>query len=348
MATVQDDIIGIGEESVWGTPVAVDRWYPHLDDDDSQWDARTRQGKGLHGGAGRTAYFGSRNFATAGQGTVKLKAEIESKQAGELFRAGIGTSNVAAVSGTPGGSFQLFHPGISGVYLPIYTIQHIKVRNDGTEYVETYGGCTARKTTIEQPEDDIATIEVEFDALEMTTGTAAGTESYATSTVLYDAYNVTTVGLEAWASSGYTVPTTTAIGTGVTASTEFREFKIEIDHQIDDKDWKLGPERGRPIAGMPKITFSGKADFDGATLADGIKAGTKMIFECTWGTGVTNELDTGVSGALQVYIPQMVLMKEMPKVKAGERRTIGVSADVTNDGTNRDMYVCYRTVDTVL
>lgn len=339
--TLLDDIIGLGEETTYGTPVTPDRWYPHLDDDESTWDPRLRQGQGLHGGAGRISPLGSRNYPTAGQGSITLKAELESKQAGELFRAGIG---VSTVTGVTGGSFQLFHPGLTAVHLPSYTIQHVKVQNEGTDYVETYGGCTASKVTIEQPEDDVATIEVEFDALNYTTATARATPSYAVDPVLYDAYNVTTVGL----GGTLVVPTTTAFATGLTPVDYFREYKIELDQQIDDEDWRLGVARGRPIAGTPKISFSGKANFDATTLPDALVAGTKLPWYCTYSTGITDELAAGVSGGLQVVIPQLVLTKDLPKVKAGERRVMDVTASVTNDGTNRDLYLAYRTTDVAL
>lgn len=342
MSTLLDDTIGMGEETVaYGTAVVVSRWYPHLDDTDTQWDPRVRQSAGLHGGSGRISPLGSRNYVTAGQGAVTVKAELESKQGGILLDAAFGVSTVTAVTG---GTFQVFHPGITGTYLPSFTIQHTKVQNDGTDYVETYSGCTASKVKIEQPEDGSATIEVEFDALSYTTATAKAAASYATTPVIYDAYNVSGVGL----GGTLTVPTTTAFASGLTAVTYFREYTVEIDHQIDDGDWKLGSTRGRPVVGIPKITFSGKANFDATTLPAALVAGTKLPFYCTYSTGVTDELDTGVSGGLQVVIPQIVLSKGLPKVKAGEKRVVDVSGAVTNDGTNEDMYVCYRTVDVAL
>jgi hypothetical protein len=340
VSTLLDDRIGIKAESTYGTRVTVDRFYPHLDDDESSWDPRLRQGMGLHGGAGRVSPLAARNYATAGQGTVTLKAELESKAGGVLLHAGIGASTVTAVTG---GAFMLFHPGVTGTNLGTYTIQHVKVQNDGTDYVETYGGCTPSKTTIEQPEDDIPTIEVEFDTLNMTTATAAASQSYASGQVLYDAFNVSGVGL----GGSLTVPTTTAFATGLTATTEWKEYKVEIDHQIDDADWRLGPTRGRPIIGAPKISFSGKANFDSTTLPAALIAGTQLPWYCTYSTGL-QELTAGVSAGLQIVIPKLVLSKGLPKVKAGDRRVTDVSASVLNDGTNRDLYVAYRTVDTAL
>ncbi len=338
MSTILDDIIGMKKETTYGTKVTVDRFYPHLDDDDSQWDPRVRQASGLLGGAGRISPLGSRAYPTAGQGVITLKAEVESKQAGVLLEAALGVSTVTAIAGSPGGSFQLFHPGISGVYLPSYTIQHVKVNNAGTDYVETYGGCTPSKVKLEQPEDAPLTIEVTFDALSYTTATAKASQTYAASTVIYDAWNVTGTGL----GGSLTVPTTTAFATGLTSVDYWREYSVEIDHGIDDGDWKLGATRGRPVVGMPKIGFSGKANFDATTLPDALVAGTKLPWYCTYSTGIANELTTSTPGGFQVVIPQMILSKELPKVKAGEKRILNVSA------TNRDMYVCYRTVDTAL
>jgi hypothetical protein len=78
-----------------------------------------------------------------------------------------------------GGSQINFVPLTTGTLLPSYTIQIVKVDNTGTNFVETYAGCTASKFTIEQPEDDILTLEVEWDALSYTTGTGLASASYA-------------------------------------------------------------------------------------------------------------------------------------------------------------------------
>jgi hypothetical protein len=338
VSTLLDDRIGLKEEATYGVAVTVDRFYPHLDDDQSSWDPRLRQGQGLTGGGGRVSPLGARNYPVAGQGTVTLKAELESKQGGVLLKAALGVTTLTAVTG---GAFQLFHPGITGTYLPSYTVQHVKVQNDGTDFVETYAGCTPRKVTFEQPEDDIMTVEVEFDALSLTTATAAASPTYASGTVLYDAYNVSGVGL----GGTLTVPTTTAFATGLTSVTNWREWKLEIDQNIDDKDWKLGTTRGRPVVGQPKITFGGKANFDDTVLPAALQAGTKLPFYCTYSTGVTNELSVGVSGGFQIVVPQMVLTKDLPKTKRGDKRVVDVNAEVKNNGTARDVYACYRSVD---
>lgn len=80
---------------------------------------------------------------------------------------------MSTVTAVTGGSLQLMHTQVTNLVLPSATIQLAKVLNDGSRRIETFRGCTALKTTIEQAQNAIPTIEVEFDALGFTTATAA-------------------------------------------------------------------------------------------------------------------------------------------------------------------------------
>lgn len=334
MATLLDDQVGIAKESVYGTAVTVSRFYPYLDDNEGTWDPRNRQGDGLRGGSGRHSMLSARAYPTIGQGSVTVAAELESKQAGILLEAALGVLTVTAVTG---GSQQLAHPGITGTYLPSYTIQLAKIQNNGTVRTETYRGCTASKVKIEQPEDGIATIEVEFDAAGYTTVTALATASYATNPVIFDAYQaVCSIG-----TTGLTVPTTTVLASGLTASTEFREWSIELDHKIDDSDWKLST-RGRPVAGLPDIKWKATADFDSNTIPDWYVAGTQVAW---YSTHTTTEPLSASYTQLQVVAPKILLTGDLPTPKRGETRTTKLTGEVKWDGTNQDLYVAYRTTD---
>lgn len=337
MVTLLDDQVGMIEEVTYGTPLTVTRFYPFLDGTDGSVDPRLRQGEGLRGGSGRRAALAARNYPTIAQGEVTLKAELESKGAGVLLRAGLGSSTVTAITG---GSQQLFHPGITGTYLPSFTIQLGKVQNGGTVRPETFRGCTAKKTVIAQDDDGIATIEVTFDAAGYTTATGLATATYASNPTIFDSFQAAPgVGTGA-----VTVPTTIALGSGPAASTEWRSWKFEIDQKIEDGDWKLG-SRGRPTAGMPEIKFSGKLDFDSNAVPDWYVAGTQLGFMSTHTT--TETLGAGFT-QMQAFAPKIVLADGLPKVKPGELRTYDVKGSVLNDGTNQDLYIVYRTTDTVL
>ena len=338
MSTLLDHRFGMKKEATYNVPVVVDRFYPFIDGTESDWDPRPRQSAGQQGGTGRHALLGSRRYLPIGQGMVKLKVELESKAGGVLLDFAFGVSTTTVITG---GTQQLFHPGIPGTFLPSATIQVVKVQNSGSETgsVETYSGCTAKKVTIEQPEDDIATIEVECDARSVTTATAAASQTYASAPVIFDHYQGA-VGL----GGTLVAPTTTLLASGLTPFADMREWKLEIDQSIDDSRWVIG-SRNQPTVGIPKIKFSGKAEFNATTLTAGLIAGTKFPFYQTWTT--TETLGAG-NTQLQVVVPQLSLLKGLPKVKPGETVMVDLSADVTNDGTNRDVWVVYRTTDTVL
>lgn len=343
MATAADHFIAVKRESTFGTAVTPDRCYPFVDGTESDFDKRIRTGKGVTGGNGRRAQLGSRTYATAGQGTVKVMVELESKAAGVLLDLALGASTVAAITG---GSQQTFHPGIAGMLLPSATIQVGKVRNDGTYLVETYRGCTAGKVVIEQPDDDIATLMVEFDALAMTTATAAITPSYATAPTLIDAtYATVAYGgtFIAPVASG-----TPALATLSTASTVFRSFKIEIDQKISTDGWLLNAAsiRTQPKAGTPEFKFSGEVELTDATFTTDYLAGAQKAFLCTW--TMPEALGAGFA-QFQVAVPNMILTKGLAQVKPGETPTqFTIEAEIRNDGTNRDIYVASRTSDTAL
>jgi hypothetical protein len=307
-----------------------------LDETDSNWDPRPRQSTAVQGGNGRRADLGSRRYVTIGQGSLKLKAELESKAGGVLLDWAFGVSSVNVITG---GSQQVFHTQIAGTLMPSATVQVVKVLNTGSESVETYSGCTASKITIEQPEDDIATILVEADARSFTTATGAATAAYATGPTLFDHYQGA-CGL----GGTLTAPTTTALATGLTAFADFRSWKLEIDQSLDDGRWVIG-SRNQPLAGKPKIKFTGKVEYNSTTLSTALIAGTKLPWYQTWTT--TETLGAGTTQA-QLVVPQLSLTKGLPQTKGGETTIQDLDAEVTSDGANRDVILVIRTTDTVL
>lgn len=341
MATAADHFVALGSETTYGVAVTPTRAYPFLDGTESDFDKRIRTGKGVTGGNGRRAQLGSRTYVTAGQGTIKVMAELETRAGGVLFEAAFGVSGIASLAG--GNTQQTFHTQIAGMLLPSRTIQVGKVRSDGTYLVETYRGCTASKVKIEQPEDDIATIEVEFDALAMTTATAAITPTYAAAPTLIDAVHATV-----YYGGAFTAPTTVTLGTVATQSTVFRSFSLEIDQKISTDGWLLNASsiRTQPKAGTPEFKFSADVELTDSTFTDDYLAGTKKPWACTW---TTPEVLGAGFAQMQLIIPQLMLTKGIAQVKPGEAPTqFSLEAEVRNNGTDRDVYFIQRTADTAL
>lgn len=336
MAALTDHQWGIKRETIYGTAVTVDRFYPWLPGGvKAEWDVRRRTAQGLAGGGGRRGPLSARSYLPTGIGTVTTKVELETRQAGVLFDLAFGASTVTAITG---GSQQVYHPGLTSSYLPSATIQVAKIRNDGTPWVETYAGCTASKVTIEQPVDGIPTIEVEWDARSVTTGSSPATATYVYGTILDATYGAAGLG------GTLTVPTTTALATGLTAFAEMKSFHLEIEQAIDRDRWVLGG-RNQPIAGIPAVSFSGQAEFTSSTLPAAVLAGTQLAFQCTWTT--PEVLGAGFAQA-QLVIPKLALTGDLPTPDMGKTGLVDVKASAPNDGINRDVYWVWRTADTVL
>ena len=334
MSTLLDDRIGMKVEGTFNSPVTVDRFYPFLDGTTGEWDPRPRQGQGLMGGSGMRSMLGSRWFVTIGQGTVTIKAELESKNAGVLLGAAFGVASLAVITG---GAQQIFHNGITGTTKPSYTIQVVKVLNSGAEQVETFIGCTATKVKVDQPKDGIATIEVTFDVRSLSKVIAAAAQVYVLG-VLFDHSQATSVGL----GGSFTAPTTTALATGPTAFSDVVSYSIELDHSANIDRRVLG-SRNQPLIGMPVGTVSATVEWNATTVTDAYIAGTKLPFQVTYTT--TESVGAGFS-QLQFAIPQLVLTGDLVQPKPGDVREVDVKAEIKNDGTNRDLYAVYRSLDT--
>ena len=334
MATLLDDVIGIKLETTYNTPATVDRFYPMLDGTNGSWDPDIRQGQGITGGNGRHAAMASRRFLGIGQGVVTVMAELESKAGGVLFGAALGTTQVTAITG---GSQQVFHDGIAGVVLPSYTIQLVKVLNSGATWVETYAGCTATKVKIDQPQGGNPTIEVTFDARSLSTATAAATPTYSLGT-LFDYSQASSVSL----GGAFTAPTTTALAAVATPFADVLSYTIDLDQAAALNRRVLGG-RNQPIAGMPVGQFQAKIEFNATTVPAAFIAGTKLPFQATYTT--TETLGAGFT-QLQVAVPNLAITGKLPDVKPGEVRVIDFAADILWDGSNKDLYLTYRTTDT--
>lgn len=339
MATALDNAWGLKKESTFGSAVTVDRFYPWVDGCDfSGWDVRPRQGKGIPGGAGARTDLGSRWYLTTGQGKLTTKVELESKAAGVVLDMALGVSTVTSITG---GSQQVFHRGVTGMYLPSANIQAQIVQNDGTLLTQTFRGCTATKVTLEQPEDDTAMLTVEWDALGRTTATGAATVTYATTPTIFDGDDAVV---------GYggtlTVPSTTALASGLNASAVWRSWKLELDHgaAIDRRVLNSGV-RNQPTVGKPSLKLTGSVELNDAVISGAYAAGTKNAWYTTYTT--PEALGAGYT-QLQVVLPQIVFTKGLPEGKFDTPVVMGVEAEVKNDGTNRDLYVVVRTSDTVL
>lgn len=336
MANRTDNQVGIKKESVFNTPVTVDRFYPYIDGTEADWDTRQRQGQSVFV-ASKRGWRGDRRVLPLGQGTLTLKTELASRQGGVLLDLACGVSTNTLVSGST--TQQVFTTSVTGTTLSSATIQIGKVRNDGTVDVETYSGCTAVSFEIECPEDGIMTISVVFDARNFTTATGLASAAYTAGAFLFDhSQGAGFVG------GALVVPTTNVMGTVATSFGNFRSWKLAVDQNADIGRWVIGG-RNQPTVGLAPPTFSAVAEYNDTTLRTAYLAGTALPVAITHST--TEALSVGVS-QLQLVIPQLFLASPVLPPVTMETSTVNITGMCTYNGTNELWYLAMRTADTAL
>jgi Phage tail tube protein len=335
VANLMDNQIGLKKESVYNTPVTVDRFYPYLDGTAGDWNTRQRQGQSIFVSTKR-GMRGDRRVLPIGQGVITIKTELASKQGGVLLDLCHGVSTVTAITG---GTQQNYTTAIPGTVLPSATIQLGKVRNDGTVDVETYSGCTAVSFELECPEDGILTISVTFDARAFTTATALAIAGYTAGAFLFDAsQGSATLG------GAFTAPTTTVLGTATTAFANFRSWKLAVDQSADIGRWVLG-SRNQPTVGMISPTFSGDAEYNDTVLRTAYLAGTGIPVVITH---TTPEVVAPGFSQFSLAIPQLFLSAPILPPMGADTSVVSITGDVTYNGALDLFFTTIRTADIAL
>lgn len=336
MANRIEDQVGLALESTYNTPVTPDHFYPFIDGTAGDWDTRQRQGQGMFVGTKR-GFRGDRRVLPIGQGTITLKTELASRQGMLMLRlaAGVGVDTLISGSAYMG----RFVTSITGTLGPSATIQIVKVRNDGTQDAETYAGCTAVSCEIECPKDGIMTISVVFDARSISTATAVATPSYTANAFLFDASQGA-----AGVGGTLTVPTTTALASGLTPFGNFTSWKLAWDNAADLSRWIIGG-RNQPTWGIVNPVFSADAEYNDLTLRTSYLAGTSLPVTVTHTT--TEALSVG-SSQFQLAIPMLFLKSPIFPPVSMDTKVVSVSGDVDWDGTNELFYLMYRSADATI
>lgn len=343
MGNLTDDQIGFAVESTFGTPVTVSRFLAMLDGTEQSWDNRSVQGQGMLTGS-RSPRADRFVPVTYGQGQLTLKAELVSKGFGLLWQLACGVNASTNVSGST--YQQVAHAGITGAVLPSATIQVATARNDGTIDPVTYAGCSATEWELDVPESDLATLEVKFDALTKTRGTALASASYASAPSLFH----TDPASPASASAGFgtgalTVPTSTALATASVGSTLIRSWNLAVDNGLDTGRWYQGG-RSQPTAGVVTATLKATVEYNDRTLVDAAEAGTPL---CFLGDLRTAEALSSGTATFQAALPRCYITDGwMPAPARGETVTTDIECEVKLDGTNRLFYLVARTADNAL
>jgi hypothetical protein len=235
---------------------------------------------------------------------------------------------------------QLCTSVLTATYRSSYTCQFGIPRTDGTVDAYTYAGCVPTAFEIDAPERGIPTISVSWWAQSLATATALATASYASSPTTYsDSASAagTTFG------GTITAPTSTALASGGTASSNIRSWTLSVDLGVNERP-ALGSWQ-RPTFGAPSATLKVVQDYD-ATTTRALQISQGATSFTGYYTGAN--LSAGTEG-FYVVIPTMKLDDgALGQLTAGEGSVPDVTFTVLDNLTDAAWYMVSRTSDTAL
>jgi Phage tail tube protein len=341
MANLTDHQFGTGVETVYGSPVAVSRFYRIKDSTAFQVDPMPLQGEGLSVGSPGGVSLLSRRVPGIGKATGKISVELVSKGLGQLLRACVGAGSANAVAGA---LYQhIFTPTIVDTFLPSFTAQLGVVNNNGQSQPTTYSGCTVSQFTLSCPEQGIAMLDIDVDAKSFTTATALGISGYPAADSLY-----TFVGgsVRLGATPAFVAPTATTLASGGgTANSNVKSWELTTSNNIDDGRWVMGG-RNQPTRGKVAHTLKFEYEYNDTLMRDALLNQSTLSFTATLQT--TEAIGAGVA-TMQLAIPAIKINSgSWPEPTNGATVKTSVEADVLYDGANQPYYITMLSADTAL
>ncbi|WP_062516488.1 phage tail tube protein [Demequina gelatinilytica] len=342
MTTQLDCSIGVKKESVYGTPVVVDRFL-EFTEESLEDSTEYGQGEGMRPGQ-RGARLDRRvvNKIDAGG---SITDEAKTKGLGLLLEAGLG-GTPTNVETSDSGVYQQVHTLTKGAH-PSYTLQKGIPKLDGSG-VETYTfpGSQASSIEFDASANDILKVSLEWMCREVLRDVAYAAPSYPVDAELF---HLTHAALT-FSDGTLTVPTTTALAsiTGAATATA-RTVNVKIEQGLDGEGWNIGGQGRRTranVVGRATVSGSAEFEFDNEEMADAYLDQTTLSLVLTFTHPST--IGSSSNPVLQIVIPAIRLEGAVPTSAGGD--VITVSADYTalEDGTNEMIYVVYRTDDTTV
>lgn len=342
MGSLRDGQLGFKVESTFKTGVVVDT-FPEVNSEDLDADLTYVDGAGFVVGS-RTEY-GDRSVLVSTKVGGSFETDLYSKGLGKLIQAALGGTGTS--TNIAGASYQqLFTPTTGGV-LSSYTIQvGVPVQDGGTVLPKTFVGMVCTGFELTGAKEDVGKIKFNWIGADLVTGTALATASYASSVVPLSFVGAT-IGL----GGTLTVPTTTALGTGATATTNVTDINLTYENKLD--------ENGRNFGGAGKLSrkpqyggFTAEGtltvEYTDNTLRDLWLANTSLPLTLTYAAPVA------ISGAnyptFQISIPAIKLRGKLPAIETpGEVISVEVPFKVKDDRVaTHPFYVAIVTAETAI
>ena len=336
MATPYDSSINIIQETVYGTYVAPTRAIEYTDEK-FDWKPKRVQGAGLRASS-RIARSG-RRVTTTVQGDGSVEIEATSKGMGILLDSALGSSTSTAVGATTCYQ-QVFTFGDTPKSL---TVQKSIPEAGGTIDAASFLGCMVNSWTFTAPQDDLAKFSFDMDVRDLDVSQTFATLTYPSSPSLYHfALASITIG------GSVTVPTTTALASGGTATTDVREFELTVSNNLKDDRYNFGSagKKSKPTVGQRVGTGKFSAEYTSTTYRTAFIADTELPITLTFTSA--ESLATGFA-QLQVVLPACKLDAGIPISNKGDLVIVEYPFTVLdNQVAAQPIYVVLRTSDSAI
>lgn len=340
MTTQQDAQLGFKVEGTPGTPETVDTFTEFIEED-LAWMPEFVDGAGLRvGGVAKRADRHAIGKESVGG---SFTTELYSKGHGKLFKAALG---IGASNNISGASYQQLFTPVASDFLDSYTIQlGIPPLGGGTTLPHTFNGMVCSGFEFSQSNGSLPTIKWNWEGFGYDTSTSLETASYPASTTIFSYPHASvTIG------GSLVVPSTTALSSGGTATSNVKEFNLTYDNGLDTNRWSFG-SAGKPTrrgaVGLRSATGNLVAEFDSATLRD--------LYRNQTSTGLTYKLQTGtaISGSnyptIEFTIPAVKFLGELPKTNGGDVVTLSMDFEMFDGGVAASpFYVAIVTAETAI
>jgi hypothetical protein len=340
MTTQLDGQLGLKKESTFGTGVTPDEFY-EFNTELFDADLTYAQGNGLR--VGQRMNYGDRRVLVKTEVTGSFEMDLLSKNNGKAIEAafgGTGTSNVVT-----GSAYQQNFTPTTTDSLSSYTIQKgAPPVGGGSVLAQTFVGCVCTGFTITGGNSTIPTISFDWVGKDLVTATGLATAAYHTN-VFPMSFAGGAIGL----GGTLTVPTTTAIGTGPTATVNVTEFSLTYSNGIDAAGFNFGGNgklSRKPVLGRRTATGSLTIEYADNTLRDLWLAGTSLPLLITYTSTVA--ITGAVYPQFSIAIPAIKLNGALPMVtNSAEPITISIDFEVVDDRTAaHPIYVSIVTAET--
>lgn len=316
--------LGIVDESTYGTPVTVSRFYEYTSESIQLQTGRT-ESRGLRTGTRvmRSDRFEPYRIGAAG----RVQLEVPTKGFGLMLKHMFGTAAIGSV--TDSNYTQTFT--IGSLLGDFFTLQVARPFNPaGTVQPFTYHGGKVTDWTLSCDLDGFLTADIGLDFEDEDTSTSLATASYASD----------------WRCFSFVGASATIGGSAI----ELKNFSVSMNNALntDRRYLRASALKKEPVEdGMRSVEWSATADFSDLTqynrFASATRAGALAAIVATFDGPVAHGGTT--LPRLEVTIPAARFDAVDVNVSGPEALMQDMSGVGLFDGTNSAVQVTYRTTD---